>query len=68
MVYKVNKADVVDVRNEMEVENKVANLCVDFAMMIDDENEFGLEVVKDLVVLDDVDVELVGNVHEDFQV
>jgi hypothetical protein len=68
MVYKVNKVDVEDVMNE-EVERVVEKLSFDVVMMmVDDENGFELEVEKGLVEMDDVDVELVGNVHEDFQV
>jgi len=52
-----------------EVERVVEKLSFDVVMMmIDDENGFELEVEKGLVEVDDVDVELVGNVHEDFQV
>ena len=65
MVYKVNKADVVHVMNEkVEVENVVEKLNVDvLKLMADDENDFEVvvvvEMVKDSVVLDDVDAELV---------
>jgi hypothetical protein len=46
----------------------VEKLNVDAVMMVDDENEFELVVEKDLEVMDDVDVEVVENVHEYFQV
>jgi hypothetical protein len=59
MEYKVNKVDVVVVMNEVE------NLYVDVVKMIDDENDFAPEVAKDLVEMDDVDVEEVENVHEE---
>jgi len=60
-VYKVSKVDVVHVMNEVE------NSYVDVLMMIGDENDFEnwLEVEKDLVVMVDVDVGVVKNVHHE---